>query len=328
LSQQWAGYATKAYAYGMNSKNTLGKFIIRARANRGAGSLYYMKWEEKPEYNDAYILHAKVRLFRLTGDKRYLDGVPTLIQKVRKPFRWPYSLIDYSPWIFYGIVNKPGVVTESQRAGLIKTHFKDHADTLVADIEGMPYRCTWPRNQDFWMAWGASNTANAGRCLLASFALSGDRKYRDSAILNMDHMLGTNPMGMSWTTGLGYSYPTDIQHAVSMLDGIADPVPGITVYGQTGGMYGILRDTVWRSPGGVLGKGLVDFKVPDVPLWRRWSSHPYYNTAQCEFTVQETMSPTLFCSAMLLSPGWKPSDALRNRQPRPAEYLYGNWYLP
>ena len=178
------------------------------------------------------------------------------------------------------------------------------------------------------MSWGSTDMANAARGLLATFALTGDQKYRDSAILNMDYMLGANPMGMSWTTGLGYSYPTDIQHSVSELDGIADPVPGITIYGITGVMHYTLRDTVWRSPGGVLSTGLVDFKVPEVPLWRRWSCHPMYNTGQCEFTVQETISPTLFCSAMLMSPGWKPTNALKSRQPRPAEYLYGTWYLP
>jgi hypothetical protein len=73
---------------------------------------------------------------------------------------------------------------------------------------------------------------------------------------------------------------------------------------------------------------LIDFKIPDVPLWRRWSCHPIYNTRQCEFTVQETISPTLFCSAMLMSPGWKPTNALKSRQPRPSEFLYGTWYLP
>lgn len=325
---RWAWYANKAYAFGMDPKNSLGKTTIRCRANRGAGDPYTMQWEEKDEYIEPYVLFAKVRMYRYSGRKEYLVDVPELINKVRRPFKWPFSMLDYSPWIFYGIVNKPGIVSETQRVQLIKTHFVEHADSLVNYIEGMPYRCTWQRNQDFWMSWGASDMANAGRSLLIAYSLTGKQKYRDSAILNMDYMLGANPMGMSWTTGVGYSYPIDIQHSVSELDGIADPVPGITIYGITGGMYSTLRDTVWRSPGGVLGDALVDFKVPDVPLWRRWSSHPIYNTAQCEFTVQETISPTLFCAALLTNTGWKPTAALKTRRPRPAEYLYGTWYLP
>lgn len=327
-SGRWGWYANKAYSYGINPAKSLGTAIIDCRHDRGAGDPYTLTWQEKQEYVDPFILFAKVRLFRYSGTKDYLKDVPALITKVRKPFRWPYSTQDYSPWIFFGIVNKPGVVTETQRAQLIKSHFLDYADSLTALIEGMPYRCTWQRDQDFWMAWGASNMANAGRGLLAAYALSGNQKYRDAAILNMDYMLGANPMGMSWTTGMGYIYPTDIQHANSEKDGIADPVPGISIYGVTGGMYTTLRDTVWRSPGGVLSILPVDFKVPDVPLWRRWSCHPIYNTGQCEFTIQETISPTFFCSAMLMSSGWKPSDALKKRQPRPAEFLYGTWYLP
>ena len=162
----------------------------------------------------------------------------------------------------------------------------------------------------------------------AAFALSGNQKYRDAAILNMDYMLGANPMGMSWTTGLGYAYPVNIQHEVSMTDGIADPVPGITIYGITGAMYSALRNTVWRSPAGVDTKDLIDFKVPEVPLWRRWSCHPTLNVGQCEFTVHETISSTIFCSALLLSPGWTPPETLLSRLPRPSSALYGTYYLP
>lgn len=327
-SARWAWYANRAYSYGMNPKNSLGVTDTYARSNRGAGDPYVLTWEEREEYLDPFILHAKVRLYRSTGRKDYLNGVPELLAKVRRPFHWPYSLMDYSPWIFYGLVDQPGILGEAERAKLIKSHFTDFADSLLANLEGMPYRCTWPRNRDYWMAWGASDMTNSARALITAYELTGDPKYRDGAILNFDYMLGVNPMGMSWTTGVGYSYPTDIQHAVSQHDGIADPVPGITIYGITGGMFGMLRDTVWRSPGGVLSNSPVDFKVSDVPLWRRWSSHPIYNTAQCEFTIQESISSNLFCAAALLPAGWKPTAALKNRRPRPKSHLYGTYYLP
>jgi hypothetical protein len=52
------------------------------------------------------------------------------------------------------------------------------------------------------------------------------------------------------------------------------------------------------------------------------------NVAQCEFTVQETMSSTIFCSALLLSEGWRPPAELLERAPRPKASLYGYYYLP
>jgi len=199
---------------------------------------------------------------------------------------------------------------------------------LLGYLEGGPYRQTWPRDQDYYMGFGLSDMTNAGRALLIAHALTGESKYRGAAILNFDFMLGANPMGMSWTTGLGQAYPVNIQHEVSMTDGIADPVPGITVYGITGVMYGALRNTVWNSPAGPDSKDLIAFKVPEVPVWRRWSCHPTLNVAQCEFTVQETMSSTIFCSALLSPEGWTPPGALMSRNPRPESVLYGKYYLP
>jgi len=326
---RWEWYARKAYNYGNNPDNSLGSVTMHARKNRGKGAPYTVKWEEKDEFITPFLLFARVRLYRLSSDRRYLDGLDALLEEVRAPFKWPYDLRDYSPWIYFGLLfPNDGTLSPEQREQLMETHFLDYADELVDYLEGVPYRRSWPRNQDFWMTWGSSVMTNPARALFIAHALSGDDRYRDAAILNVDFMLGANPMGMSWTTGLGYTYPVNFQHEMSEKDGIADPVPGITLYGMTGGMYGALRNEVWHSPGGVLGSAQVEFKVPEVPLWRTWSAHTNLNTRQCEFTIQETMSSTIFCTAMLLDDGWMPSSPLKARTPRPAEALHGYWYLP
>src|SRR5690606_12794187 len=98
--------------------------------------------------------------------------------------------------------------------------------------------------------WGANMMMNFNRSLMIAHQLTGDAKYRDAALANTDFMLGANPMGMSWTTGMGFVYPIDIQHSMSENDGIVDPVPGITLYGITGGpIYHQFRNTVWVSEG-------------------------------------------------------------------------------
>ena len=133
-------------------------------------------------------------------------------------------------------------------------------------------------------------------------------------------------MGMCWTTGLGSQYPVNIQNEVSMNDGIADPVPGITIYGVTGGLYWRFRDNVLRSPSPT---GPVEFLVPTLPHWRGWSCHPTANVGQCEYTIHETMSATVLCSALLLpNTPWRPGPELLNRKPRPADDLHGLYYLP
>ena len=327
--ERWAGLALKAYAYGNDPANSLGRVEIPARQRRGQGAPYTIAWEEKDEYVAPYLLHARVRLYRLTGDKAYLDGLARDTHTTPQPYKWPFTMMDYSPWLYFGMLHGPeSYLPEFQQKKLLHDYFIEPADKLVAYLDDIPYRRTWPRNQAGFMGFGNTDMTNPGRVLLIAHALTGDSKYREAAILNFDFMLGANPMGMSWTTGLGYAYPVDIQHEVSAVDGIADPVPGITIYGVTGGMYRALKETVWQSPGGAASASPVVFDLPDVPLWRRWSCHPSLNVGQCEFTVQETMSSTIFCSALLMPDGWQPSAPLMARGPRPANRLYGHWYLP
>lgn len=328
-SARWAGLAKRAFTFGADPANSLGKIEIPARKDRGNGDPYTISWEEKDEYVAPFRLHARVRMYRLTGDKAYLDGISQDLKQLPPPYTWPYTIKDYSPWLAFSLVHgEGGFLPEFQRKKLAAELLIAPADKLLPHLESLPYRRTWPRDQYWFMGWGLSDMTNAGRALLIAHALTSNPKYRDAAILNFDFMLGANPMGMSWTTGVGEVYPINIQHEVSERDGIADPVPGITIFGITGGMYSALKETVWKSPGGVLASEPVVFDVPDVPLWRRWSCHPSLNVGQCEFTVQETMSSTIFCAALLMAPGWQPGDSLKALSPRPAEALYGHWYLP
>lgn len=51
----------------------------------------------------------------------------------------------------------------------------------------------------------------------------------------LDYQLGANPQSMSFITGLGSNSPMHPQHQISEWDGVADPVPGISVYGPADG---------------------------------------------------------------------------------------------
>jgi endoglucanase len=330
ISEKCKWYAQKAYAFGINPKNSLGKTEMRARNERGAGEAYTIPFEEKEAYIEPFQIHAAVRMYLLTKDTAYLKGIKEMLPRQKAPISWPYSIKDYSPWMFYQIAKGDDQNLAAIRpAGFVKDRYLRTIDKFLLPLADTPYRCSFPKNQNFYMGWGLTAMTNYGRSLLIAHALTGDRKYRDAAILNCDFMLGANAMGMSWTTGLGQVYPIHFQSGASQTDGIPDPIPGITIYGINGGMYYKLRDFVWRSPGGVLPSNFVEFKTPaEVPLWRRWSCHPTANTAQCEYTIHETISATIVCAALLLSPGWKPSPELKARKPRPVDTLHGLWYLP
>jgi endoglucanase len=328
---EYESLAKRAYAFGSDPRNSLGEVTINAKKERGRGDPYAFQWREEEGMISGFLAHAKLRLYVLTGDESYLERVPDLVRDVLEPYEWTNSYKDFSPWMYFDIAAKAAPRLPAEAVSRWRAFYLGRADELVELLDGMPYRCTWPDYKDFWMGWGASDMTNYSRALLIAHALSGDERYRDAAILNADFMFGANPLGMSWTTGLGYVYPIDIQHANSENDGIMDPVPGITIYGITGGMYSQLRNAVWRSPTADGATEYVSFMSEanmSVPLWRRWSCHPHLNVGQCEFTVHETMASTIFACAMLMPQGWMPSEALKGRRPRAEEFLFGYWYLP
>lgn len=320
--------ALRAYAFGHDPANSLGRYEMHAKKNRGQGEPYTVTYQEQESDLWPYLLHARCRLYLLTGEAAWLDGVDDLASKAHRPMQWRFSAKDWSVWIYDSLVKcraglPASLVTEWER------YFIAEADRLAALQAESPYRCAWPRKLDNRLAWGASTMFNYNRVLSIAWRLTGAARYRDAMLANADFMLGANPMGMSWTTGLGMVYPIDFQHANSENDGLWDPVPGITVYGITGGpIFHRFRETVWQSPSP---DGPVQFASPeqqDVPLWRRWMVHPHVNTAQCEFTVWETMAATIYTMAQQLPGEWRPSEALRQRRPRRDDELYGRWYLP
>jgi len=321
--------AIKAYNYGIDSKNSLGKTIINAKKKRGKGQSYTFEWTETDEHVLPYLLHAKLRLYLLTGIREYLNGIAKLVKHSKEPYQWHFNRKDFSPWIYYSLLEASQALPKTIGWQWRKWFISD-ADKLLNYLDQSPYAVTWPRSKDYWLAWGASNMNNFNRSLFIAYKLSNDRRYVDAAIQNMDFMLGANPMGMSWTTGLGFVYPIDIQHEMSEIDGIFDPVPGITIYGITGGpIFHKFREQVWRSPGD---KGEIDYVTDDTqrkpPLWRRWMVHPHLNVAQNEFTIQETMSSMIFTSSLLMSEGWSPTESLLQLKPRKKDDLFGRWYLP
>lgn len=327
----YAAAADKAYAFGNNPVHSLDKITIDARHQRGAGAPYTLQWEETDTMIRPFLAQARLRLAILKHDPSLLQEIPELTRGVLMPYQWPNTFKDFSPWLYFDAPHRFADALPAATVATWRDFYTQQADTLTALNPGMPYRCSWPAYQDYWMGWGASTMYNFDRAIWIANALRPNAKYREAAIQNMDFMLGCNPLGMSWTTGIGWSYPVDIQHGPSENDGILDPVPGITIYGLTGGAYPELRNAVWRAPKADAPGGFVDFVKPANiarPVWRQWSCNPHLNAGQCEFTVHETMAASIFASAMLLPDGWKPGADLKARQPRRDDLLFGYYYLP
>lgn len=325
-AEEYAQSAMRAYAYGIDPKHSIDKMVIKAKTNRGSGEEYDVVVEEKELEQLPFRIHAATRLYMYTGDGSYLDGLAELLKKTYKPYDWPFSFSDYSPWMYYSLVfGKPSENLPKTVVSQWRQRYLDAANKLVGFLPEQPYRISWPPNQDYWMGWGATAMTNRSRALLIAYNVTSDEKYLNAALQNISYMLGTNPLGMSWTTGLGFVYPIEIQHELSEVDKIMDPIPGITIYGITGGGYPKKFQELLWEPNGI---EMMSQANRNLPVWRNWAPHPHLNVAQNEFTIQETISSSIFCYAMLLPDGWMPSEKLKQRKPRRDELLFGYWFLP
>ncbi|WP_432799179.1 glycoside hydrolase family 9 protein [Poriferisphaera sp. WC338] len=335
--------ALRAYEFGTNPDNALINITIHGKKNRGRGEPFEMKWSETEELNYPYLVHAKLRLFKLTKDKKFLDDLGTISRKAKKPFNWKFTHKDWSAWIYWDIINSPA---KNYLSADVVNYWRDIylkgvpvgsgtnggafvGKNLIQVTEAMPYRNTSAMTRELF-AWGDSTTTNMNRSAFISYQMTRDKRYLDVIARNADFTLGANPMGMSWTTSLGFSYPIHIQHEASEEDEFLDPYPGITLYGITNGpRYYMFRNNVWDSPAPG-GKKVSFIKEENkyIPAHRRWSAHPTLNTPKCEFTIHETTSSTIFTAACLMPEGWMPSERLKNLKPRKDELLFGYWYLP
>jgi hypothetical protein len=329
-SDEYKELALKAYAFGNNPKNALKDYVIPAAKERGKGAKYSFTYNETDKDIIPFLIAARLRLYILTDDKEYLEGMPELLNQTPKPMKWPYALQDMSIFLYFPLFSNK--VSKALPANIIQTwknYYVQTADELLKDIPNQPYRFSWPVNKDYWMAWGNDVMTNQARVLLVAYLLTGNKKYKEAAVRNVDYMMGGNPMGMSWTTGIGYTYPIEIQHEFSFDDGIMDPVPGILIYGITGGISKDFVNAYWQAkkPDGTI-EQFIKPANRSVPLWRLWFAHPSLNTVQNEFTIQETMAGAVFDYAVLMSDGWMPSEELKKRNPRRDDLLFGFWYLP
>ncbi|MBN2814775.1 MAG: glycoside hydrolase family 9 protein [Bacteroidales bacterium] len=105
--------------------------------------------------------------------------------------------------------------------------FMQYADKLIAIANNAAY----PVSLDFF-AWGSnSDVANQGLLKMVAYEVSGDKKFLQSAINDMNYLTGVNPTGYCYITGFGEKSSMNIHHRPSGADGIVDPVPGFLAGG-------------------------------------------------------------------------------------------------
>jgi endoglucanase len=109
----------------------------------------------------------------------------------------------------------------------LKKQLVQFAEELMESTSVHPYATVMGKAAKDYI-WGSSAVAaNQGIALIQVYRLTGDKKYLNHALSNLDYLLGRNATGYSFVTGYGHKTPMRPHHRPSIADGIDEPVPGL-----------------------------------------------------------------------------------------------------
>ena len=286
------------------------------------------------------MLYASGELYKLTNDTQYKDMFETtwvFLGEENLAKGWSTTLaFDYyipsDPWQGFYDVHRQPVVSEFILAYMdsenVDQSYRNQTITKLTQFAqenigafGSFYAHRSGRTTNT-LAWGTATVT--GKQVMPVIArlqldeqLTGSDKLTASekqdlintASLAIDYALGGNPIGLSWTTGLGSQSPQNPLHADSLAfqkEKGLPPIPGIPVYGP-------IQDTqVWSY-----------YDPPEYinypPFHTQPGSLKFGDTRlyvpATEFTVHETQAPQTRLLSLLVEPGlavpdsWKPGNS-------------------
>lgn len=184
-------------------------------------------------FTDEFIWAAG-ELFASTKEEAYLKSVDLFADTAMVVPSWnQVKLLGYYTLLrMEKLIPAPSqpLVAEMKRRVIAK------ADKMIRNTDARPYRTVMGMSpKDF--VWGSSGVAaNQGILLVQAYRITGDRKYLNNALSNLDYLLGRNGTGYSFLTGYGDKTPMHIHHRPSEADGVDEPVPGLLSGGPNPGM--------------------------------------------------------------------------------------------
>jgi endoglucanase len=165
---------------------------------------------------------AAAELYLATGKQEYADSVVAHYQKPQTP-EWA---IVHGLGVM-SLISRYDDLPEAIRKTGLKTDFLALVDSLVELSESSPYGVSIQK-----FAWGSNSyVANEGMLKLFTYNQTADKKYYQSAVSDLDYLLGRNATGYCFVTGYGEKQVMHIHHRPSEADGIPEPWPGFLAGG-------------------------------------------------------------------------------------------------
>ena len=268
------------------------------------------------------VVYASSELYVLTGEDKYrqmFDATGVYSGPSYSPIK-NYVVEPWKWWAFW-----VGKVSSIQRDFILdyfsnsalfinqtylditKLKILEYSQTEYNALEtGLSHRFGMPPGNN--PAWGTGSAAgryaaqSIGLLQMDNFLSNGNKytsEQKQEAIntisLSVDHALGGNPMGYSWTNGLGTQFPRQFCYNDGMsfiADGFKEMPYGISLYGPASCGYDGARFVFYPD-------------ISNMPSLYRYGD-AWTCIAMDEFTVQETMAPQTIAAAVLLDSNMMP----------------------
>jgi endoglucanase len=246
--------------------------------------------EANPRGYDTRVAEVKaaVELLESTGDPAF-----DTIWKERGPFAGGdlgWRLADWDGFEWYPALYAYATAEKADPAyrEAAKQVLVARADSWVTWADGTGRR--FVKHPYAGIAVGAGTTPVEAGLLLRVHAMTGDDRYLRWASYTCDQTLGANPSGWSWVTGLGDRPVEGIFHTPSLADDLADPLPGIPIYGPAH----------YTSASGIHEQIVASFDPPiaEWPILERYADATFSPVIN-EFTVHESIAPAAFAFGYL-----------------------------
>ena len=230
---------------------------------------------------------AAVQLFRLTGDARwhriFLETCGYRNQEEPISFLWTSHSQAEAAIVYARLENAEPTVREKARQALLNQaefqiqYASKQAYMLTAKDLGSPLIIS-------------SHAAPRGLGLCRAHFLTGDKRYLEWAIKSSQFSVGSNPMNLVMTTGLGNRPARHPLYLDMKYMAKREPPPGITLYGIKDPKFG---GWSWAFT------WVLKHRNNCFPDFQQWPLSEFYFDVyawamQNEFTVQQSMAPAVY----------------------------------
>ena len=174
-------------------------------------------------------IRAAAELYTTTSDNKYLQAIELSPAENFTIQNWR----DVRTMGYFTLLRHLDKLPPAAQGVLadLKTKYLDFADSLIKKTAQQAYLAPMENDVKNYV-WGSTAVcANQGVALIYAYRLTGDEKYLNYALADLDYLLGRNATGYSFVTGYGSKTPMHIHHRPSESDGIDDPVPGLIAGG-------------------------------------------------------------------------------------------------